>query len=159
MRTIAPTMVIAARVFRIGWKRGRPMGASLKPSCLTICVGLAERGQRRAKGPLVELDQSRARFLCRSLLIQTTLGVMQRATARLLHLATWRTKSTVRRATPIGIGRDETGDGSIHCEQTFRLVPLVTCQRYHQRRVTTKYNSSAVTPAKAEGTLDHMPSW
>jgi hypothetical protein len=35
------------------------MGASLKPSCLTICVGLAERGQRRAEGPLVGLDQSR----------------------------------------------------------------------------------------------------
>jgi len=42
------------------------MGASLKPSCLMICVGLAERGQRQAEGPLVGLDQSRARFLCRS---------------------------------------------------------------------------------------------
>src|SRR5271156_6240319 len=75
-------MAIEARVFCIRRKRGRPMGASLKPSCLTICVGLAERGQRRAEAPLVRLDQSQARFLCRSQRTDTTLWRDAKTTVR-----------------------------------------------------------------------------
>ncbi len=100
MSIIDPATAIAARVYRIGRKRGRPIGVSLKPSCLTICVGLAERGQRRAEGPLVGLDQSRAQFLCRSRLTHTTLGVKRKATARLLELGIRRTKITGLKSLP-----------------------------------------------------------
>src|SRR5271170_1287772 len=92
MTTAATTIMVT--VFGIGWRRGRPMGVSLKPSCLTIYVGLAERGQRRAEGPLVGLDQSRAQFLCRSRLAHTTLGAKRKATERLLDLGIPRTKVT-----------------------------------------------------------------
>src|SRR5271167_1632015 len=98
---IAATTAIAARVFRTGRKRGRPMGASLKPSCLIICVGLAERGQRRAEGPLVGLDQSQARFLCRSRLTHATLGVMQRLPQGYSVWLCGEPKVPIRRAIPI----------------------------------------------------------
>ncbi len=41
------------------------MGSPSSLRVLQVGVGLAERGQRRAEGPLVGLDQSRARFLLR----------------------------------------------------------------------------------------------
>ena len=53
------------RVFGIGWGRGRPIGISLKPSCLTINVGLAEAGQRGAVGQLsswIEVGLERLRL-------------------------------------------------------------------------------------------------
>src|SRR5580698_5273504 len=51
-RTRVPAMMIAVMLRQFGWRRGRPIWASLKPCGQMICIGLAERGQRRVEGPL-----------------------------------------------------------------------------------------------------------
>jgi hypothetical protein len=50
----------------------------LRPCWLDFGVGLAERGQRRVEGPPLGPDQFRTRFLCRSRLTHTTLGMKQK---------------------------------------------------------------------------------
>jgi hypothetical protein len=62
-RVSAPAAKIAATACRTGWRRGRPIWASLKPCCRMICVGLAELWSKASRRATIEPDQSRARFV------------------------------------------------------------------------------------------------
>ena len=79
---------------------GKYLGTSSGLRFWHFWVGLAERGQRRVERPPFGLDQIRTRFLCQSRPFHSTSGVNAKATAVLLYLVIWRTKSTVRNSHP-----------------------------------------------------------